>query len=537
MKITKGLISFLIVGIMLMTFSSCNGYGEIISGSDADVKLHDSISSIENVGHGNFEGLKEAVEEVKSIDTILDSKINPVYYAMSNASDEFVDYLLSKGANPNYIVKDAPLICHAAGYMPKGVTVGKIDTLEHCKLLIKYGCNINSTSKEGYNALDCALMSDNYDIVDYLIENGVTISEETPQILIKLLKEQICYYPAIITLFKKAELPNSISDCVAMSIKENTIRNYNVFDKASEIDIKNSMFFSAAKDDLETVKYLIDRYNMNVDCTDENNLTLLSVAVMNRSENVINYLLSNSKLNNIIKTSKEKPLLFAIKNNDIDLCKKLIKCGVPLTSYDGQFGKYDDIASVPDGVDYDYEDLIEKAIYSGSKNILELIIDSYNLTDSQRYEMLVLCTQKGELENLKYLLSLDAFVRVTKENKNILDDVFVIYQKNNVDCVQLLIDNGVNIDGDIEGSTPLITACINNDLDIIKCLISNGADINVYIDDTSPITEAIAYGNFDSVKYLIEQGCNIDDEVLNAAKNNLSKNIYNYINDYIKTST
>lgn len=60
---------------------------------------------------------------------------------------------------------------------------------------------------------------------------------------------------------------------------------------------------------------------------------------------------------------------------------------------------------------------------------------------------------------------------------------------------------------DIEGTTPLINAALENDVEEIKILLENGADINeADLDGSTPLHLAVYYSSYDAAEFLLQEG-------------------------------
>ncbi len=84
--------------------------------------------------------------------------------------------------------------------------------------------------------------------------------------------------------------------------------------------------------------------------------------------------------------------------------------------------------------------------------------------------------------------------------------------EGNTEILNYLLDQGANIDfKDQAQSTPLDWAITNNNTDIARILVERGADIEASDeDDYTPLMITVAEGNFDIVRILLDKGSNIE---------------------------
>ena len=86
-------------------------------------------------------------------------------------------------------------------------------------------------------------------------------------------------------------------------------------------------------------------------------------------------------------------------------------------------------------------------------------------------------------------------------------------EESNVKCVELLIDQGADVNHKCGlGVTPLLAAILNSDLDCVNLLIEHGADVNLAgsIDRLTPLMNAVLVNNEEIVLSLIKSGANLD---------------------------
>jgi len=253
--------------------------------------------------------------------------------------------------------------------------------------------------------------------------------------------------------------------------------------------------------------------NPNYQCNCE---TPLTCAIVQRNINIINYLLehganidqrislsdtssfnSNKSAAQIIKYNIEHcsnsngkikiddtPLSIAVKLDDNDIIKNLIKHGPNLTIK----------------VEHQYENAMNTLIKRNNYTMMEYLIEvGENLNQGDKnYNPLIISVGYNNYKLLNYLLSYGADVNEGSELR-----------------------------------TPLTVAIENCNLNVIKILIKYGADVNKPDSYSTPLNWAIYYSNLDKVQYLIEEGAALNnndyDLPLNYAAERKKKDIVNYL--------
>ena len=90
-------------------------------------------------------------------------------------------------------------------------------------------------------------------------------------------------------------------------------------------------------------------------------------------------------------------------------------------------------------------------------------------------------------------------------------DIFQFIKNNEIDSVKALIDNGISLEQEYNGKTPLMVAIGSNSKPIIDLLLENGADINGKSGrGYPPLMYALKENNTELSKYLISKGANIN---------------------------
>ncbi len=524
-KLTVLLLLIVIVGL----FSSCNSSNDGLVGA---------------LESGNLERVKEAVDngaDVNKASILLGPDATPLYYSMRNSQLCIPEYLLLKGADPNFIDSDGiSILMYTVGaHKEVGLDFANITDNENYKTLLNdKRTNINLTGKLGYTALDyaCRDMGD-LTAVNYLISHGAKITTTTMECAIEGFSEGFCEASVVKVVFDSLTqqgIPYGIDPEIVEAIQCDTdkIRSIVNSGKIKEPNKQMVMFLCAAFGDAKTLQIFADQ---NVDLNEKfNGNTLLAIACSYGKLETVEYLVSkNVNLETPVLQNEtvweETALTKAIRHNRINIVDFLLKSGA-------KFQTFDDTTQAND---------IEIACGNGNLDLVKLIIDyEYPLTENQISRAMTAAASNDNINVLEYfLIDKGADINVESFDKTVLGD-----SASSADLVtiQYLVDHGADVNGGkARVLTPLDRAVNSNRADVVKYLIDKGADVNVigiYSNGggktTSLLTQAVQNGYFDIVKILIENGANVNYEeqwtdgketALDVAKQERSKHIIDYL--------
>lgn len=159
------------------------------------------VRLVEAASRGRFSEADKALESGADINTIGKTGISPLLWVMSASNIDLscTEYMLKKGANPNYRVEgrgDSAMYFAAGGRYPRLLelilTYGGDPNLlgeremsmlsvaanegreENIKILLKRGANINYVDRLEYPAAYYAVPPGRYDLVAYFLEQGLS---------------------------------------------------------------------------------------------------------------------------------------------------------------------------------------------------------------------------------------------------------------------------------------------------------------------------------------------------------------------------
>ncbi|MGL5246188.1 MAG: ankyrin repeat domain-containing protein [Mycoplasmoidaceae bacterium] len=249
----------------------------------------------------------------------------------------------------------------------------------------------------------------------------------------------------------------------------------------------NLLFDACHIGNVKLIKAVCDYDNINY----QNNegYTLIAVACMRNDILMIKSLLKFIPNPNIKTNDGFSPLMFSIKNNNLEAVKLLVESGASVNDKKGMAN------SLMFACSYGFIEIVEYLVEQGSK---------INITDNEGNNLLMIASKEDQLKIVKFLLSKQIDInQVNKKGNNAL--MYAILS-NHIDVVKILIENGIDINAyNKEGTTPLMLAVQYKRYNIINELLSN-SEIEINKIDFDGYT-ALMYGclieDIKSIAFLI----------------------------------
>lgn len=310
------------------------------------------------------------------------------------------------------------------------------------------------------------------------------------------------------------ESNNNNTDKAAINLDDNTDNNINKTEQSNSSSIntnetKETTYYSYTdkeiisfieSGDLETIKKLIESksldVNYNLDIDEYSKSTPLIQAIKYKQTDIINYLLEN--------------------NADINLKEEL-------TGFTPLMASFHDITIT--------ELLIEKGADIEARNVdgINALVYAVSLNDEEMVKFLL---EKGA----------DANTVCEIENEHICmppTPLMNAVYNGNTNIINMLLENGADINYTTDEMTPLIYAAYKGNTNIINTLLENGVDINYtnYYGMTA-LMYAASYNQFEAAKVLLENNADtsITDEdgytALDLAKSEDYKDIVELLEKY-----
>ena len=269
-------------------------------------------------------------------------------------------------------------------------------------------------------------------------------------------------------------------------------------------DARTYIFWAAYKGNLELMKYLVDR-GARTDITDQHGYSLFMFAAVTGQENqqIYDYVieLGADAVNERDRQGRHALLAYAGSMESGKLIDYFIDKGLDIHS-----------------VDEDGNGIFHHAAKTGSKALMELLINKYNvdtkknpetnenaiLFASRRYSH---SEEETRLAFYQYLEGLGLDPAITSKKGNTVVQNLARRSKNKA-LIQYFIDKGVDVNQvDEEGNNALIYASTRKNRAIVGLLLYHTSNINHQNEDgISCLTRALKYNDLEVAKYLVSQG-------------------------------
>ena len=357
--------------------------------------------------------------------------------------------------------------------------------------------------------------------------------------------------------------------------------------KDIDVNIKNRRGLSAiiiALFEMIDKKYQIQICNLliksgvDMELINRNGFTPLCYASKIGDTNIFKFLLKLEKRYNFydhLSESKSTPLIEAIKNNNLDIVKVLIKfkkseiyykdeIGNCALLYACKIGNLDIVKLLLKKNNYKSINILKEtilicALKSGNKDLVNYLLkntdvdincsDIYNNTalnlvcglgyidqlqilldkgvdiNKNQYNGFISACKNGNIEIINKLLEYDVKTNYVDENNK--SGFMHACINGNLELVNLLLnkDNNFKNNTNNKNVTPLMYSCLENQIDVVKLLIKNGVNINKCDNDgLNALDYACNKNNINLVKLLLEKNINKSKNViLNCINNKLEE--------------
>lgn len=180
---------------------------------------------------------------------------------------------------------------------------------------------------------------------------------------------------------------------------------------------------------------------------------------------------------------------------------------------------------------------IEISIMKNDMNSLKKLLNEHpeclNYSDSSQGTLLHVASEEGNIEAIKYLLSLGLDINKCAGAFDANPLISAIVAKQ-CEAEKYLIDSGIELDTSTSLRNPLISAIYNREVECVKLLIEKGIDVNVTYTSQSgeklnALSHAHTYGN-DEIIELIENEVKRTNGSLDVHDDNQDE-LINYIED------
>lgn len=539
----KKILLLLMVASILFSLTACNSgnFVDSLKSSTLDTlkKAAKGDNLVDALLLGNLERVKEAVDngaDVNKVSFRYGPCASPLLYSMRESQLCIPEYLLSKGADPNFIDNDGmSILMYTVGGQKTGLNYDNVKwNNNYLTLLNDKRTNVNLTGTLGYTALDYACR-DNGDltIVNNLIKHGAKITATTMKCAIEGYRNGFCDESVVKLVFdslKQQKTDFSIDPAIDAAIRGDS-KNLISLIKEGEVkqeDKQVVMFLTCAFGDAEALKELVDK---NVDINEQFvEKTYLGVSSSYGKIESIEYLLSKGAHFEWDLEDNYSALANALEYNRLDIAEYLLNHGAKLPIRES-------------GTSGGRPDILERACINGNIDTIKWIFaHGYPITEEYLFLAMNAAARYDQIDVLKYLIfDLKANINTLSYIDTVLDNAVRL---SSLETVKFLVDNGANIDGvKNEFMTPVQSAAMDNKSDILLYLVEKGANVNLVGShdgnkSTSALALAIQQGYFDIVKILVEHGADIHykegwtsgkDTPLEIAEREKSQHIIDYL--------
>ncbi len=509
-----------------------------------DDELYNAVIS------GNLERVKEAVENGADVDksyALYALHEIPMLYSIHNGQRHIPEYLLSAGANPNYIDKynGVSILMYAVGARVSGVNYSNSTDNGYMYLLNDSRTDVNLTGRLGYTALDYVCRDNGrLEIVNDLINHGAAVSAITMDNALEGYKNRRCEEAVVKLIYDsltEQKIPFTIAPDIEAAIRGDAVELISLA-KSGKIGQDNKqivMFLTCAFGNAEAFRALTDKdtdFDSNFAGYDYWGKTFLGISAAYGNIEIIAYLISEQANIEIMSeelfTHQEKtPLTFALQNNHPAVANYLYEHSATL-----QIAELGTSGGRPDS--------LEIACENGNLDTVKWVIEHGYPLDEERVELSMSeAALNGHIDLLRYFLD-DLKVDINSESYHST----VLSAAKDVEIMKFLLDNGADVNGGKSCTvTPIDRAVMNNRADLVLMLLDNGADADFVGTDGGytplrPLTVAIQKGYFDIVKILVDSGVELDyhegwdsgeDTPLQIAEAEKSQHIIDYIKNAV----
>ncbi|MBA3238406.1 MAG: ankyrin repeat domain-containing protein [Parachlamydiaceae bacterium] len=206
-------------------------------------------------------------------------------------------------------------------------------------------------------------------------------------------------------------------------------------------------------------------------------------------------LLKNKDILNVINEQGHTPIIAAIKNENADCLKELIKAGA-----DKNKKSLSEMSPV-------YYCVIMKQL-----ECLQILIDEKADLNSccNNISPCYIAAQLNEHESLSKLIKAGANFELAEANG--ATPLYKASSEGSNECVKVLISNGAKVDVEVNGYTPVYLASEKGFTNILEMLLKANAPVECKNLKNSPLFRSAALGKHESVKLLIQFGANLESE-------------------------
>lgn len=477
--------------------------GAEIGDSDSSLKMALDFA----IKNDNVDLLSRLAEKAAREDVQCEDK--PIlFFAIENDYKKLVELLIEKGAN---------IECKGKYETTPLLTATSNGNLDLVSFLLEKGANIECENEDGVTPLFAAIVKGNFGIISLLIERNANIEHEVKNTYTPL---------GCAVAYKNKEI---VSFLIEKGANIEHAAKYGVTPLVQAINVE----------DKEIISFLIEKgADVNhVSKLDDTETTPLFIATSGKNaEEIVSLLLEKGADVNLATTNEFTVLQKAICDRNKKLVLLFLDAGAEINKNSNKLETA--LLDAIDTQNYDSE-IVSLLIEKGADVDLESAFNGHTpltLAVSQENKDAVLLLLKSGADpnkkSIKFGTPLGiAFFAVNREMISLLikngadsSEIFLIAAAMpKPDAAKFLLDNGADINCELSGQTPLISAICSSTKEMVLFLISNGADVNYETsgnvsDKTGARTSletAIETGNTEIVSLLITYGADVNHKCKN----------------------
>ena len=290
-----------------------------------------------------------------------------------------------------------------------------------------------------------------------------------------------------------------------------------------------------SKNNINLLKLILSRDDLDINIQGKNNMAALHIAILYRCGiNIVKELLINGADISLVSKNGQSPLILAIRSNQFNIVKLLIKNSdnpSDIINQDCTYTSYGCRYTI-DAIMYAKSNLkILKYLVKYGANVENLLSNRCSSLDIDVIEFLldngnpIVYEQEDTNNNGETIINLNSILVDVVSSR--CDEDYLL------DIVKLFIKYGANVNhintnysyfGDNYSAIGMIIR--GNKLKLLKLLLENGGDIDIIYKykNMSPLFYAINCGSLDIIKYLMEEYY-----VFGKSENDANKIRYNLI--------